>query len=77
MAREADAAQEKQRTIEENFALLDEMAAKLESPDVTLEESFSIYQEGMEILKLVSTAIDTYEKKIRVIMENGETEEFQ
>lgn len=77
MAREADAAQEKQRTIEENFALLDEMAAKLESPDVTLEESFSIYQEGMEILKQVSTAIDTYEKKIRVIMENGETEEFQ
>ena len=77
MAHEADAAQEKQRTIEENFALLDEMAAKLESPDVTLEESFSIYQEGMEILKLVSTAIDTYEKKIRVIMENGETEEFQ
>lgn len=77
MAHEADAAQEKQRTIEENFALLDEMAAKLESPDVTLEESFSIYQEGMEILKQVSTAIDTYEKKIRVIMENGETEEFQ
>ena len=77
MARETDAVQEKQRTIEENFALLDEMAAKLESPDVTLEESFSIYQEGMEILKLVSTAIDTYEKKIRVIMENGETEEFQ
>ncbi len=77
MARETDAVQEKQRTIEENFALLDEMAAKLESPDVTLEESFSLYQEGMEILKQVSSAIDTYEKKIRVIMENGETEEFQ
>ena len=67
---------EQSRSVEEGFALLDEMTAKLESPDVTLEESFRLYQEGMEILKEIRTSIDTYEKKIQVIMNNGETEEF-
>ena len=38
-------------TLEEAFARLDEITAKLENPRTTLEESFALYKEGNELLK--------------------------
>jgi exodeoxyribonuclease VII small subunit len=61
------------RTVEESFALLDQMVKDLESEDITLEDSFRLYQEGMKLLKEVNGTIDTYEKKIQLLSENGET----
>ena len=58
------AEENKTKTVEETFAALDERAEKLESGDVSLEESFSIYQEGMRLLKDVSEAIDGIERGI-------------
>ncbi len=70
------AEENKTKTVEETFAALDEMAEKLESGDVSLEESFSIYQEGMRLLKDVSEAIDGIEKQMLLLSDSGETEEF-
>lgn len=70
------AEENKTKTEEETFAALDEMAEKLESGDVSLEESFSIYQEGMRLLKDVSEAIDGIEKQMLLLSDSGETEEF-
>ena len=70
------AEENKTKTVEETFAALDEMAEKLESGDVSLEESFSIYQEGMRLLKDVSEAIDGIEKQMLLLADSGETEEF-
>ena len=36
-------------TVEESFAALEKISARLESEDVTLEESFHLYQEGMNV----------------------------
>ena len=70
------AEENKTKTVEETVAALDEMAEKLESGDVSLEESFSIYQEGMRLLKDVSEAIDGIEKQMLLLSDSGETEEF-
>lgn len=62
--------------LEEGFALLEEAVAKLEKDDISLEESFAVYKQGMELLKKCNDTIDQVEKKVLVINEKGETDEF-
>ena len=60
----------KKITIEESFASLDAIREELQNGDLTLEESFQKYEEGMKLIKNCNTAIDKVEKKLEVI--NGE-----
>lgn len=62
---------EKNMTIEENFAKLEETLAKLESDDVSLEEAFAAYSEGMKLLKLCNDQIDKVEKQVMKLSEDG------
>lgn len=61
----------KKMTIEENFAKLEETLALLESDDVTLEQAFAAYSEGMKILKLCNDQIDKVEKQVLKLSEDG------
>lgn len=63
-------------TLEESFQKLDQAVARLESRELTLEESFRIYQSGMNLLRECSEKIDRVEKKMLRIDENGELSEF-
>ena len=63
-------------TIEEALQELDDIVEKLESRDISLEQSFSIYQKGMELLRQCSGKIDTVEKKMLKISGDGEISEF-
>lgn len=63
-------------TLEESFAQLDVIVNQLENENLSLEESFKAYQSGMELLKNCSTKIDTVEKKMQLLNENGELSEF-
>ena len=63
-------------TLEQSFARLDEILTALESRDITLEESFQIYQQGMELLKQCNQKIDRVEKKMQIINEEGELCDF-
>lgn len=63
-------------SIEEAFVSLDSILEQLEDKDLTLEESFKIYNKGMELLKVCSDKIDTVEKKMLQIDDNGELNEF-
>ena len=38
-------------TLEEAFAVLEDTVSRLEDEDISLEESFQVYQKGMEMLK--------------------------
>jgi exodeoxyribonuclease VII small subunit len=69
---------EKEETfhLEEAFAQLDKTVEMLEREDITLEQSFQEYQKGMELLKKCSETIDRVEKKVLILNENGETDEF-
>ena len=62
--------------LEEAFEKLEETVAALEQEDISLEESFQIYKNGMELLKKCNEAIDQVEKKVLILNGNGETDEF-
>ena len=64
------------KTIEEVFQELDTLAAKLEDSETSLEDSFRFYKEGMELLKYCSGRLDTVEKKMLQMDEDGTLREF-
>ena len=63
-------------TLEEAFSKLEELAEELESENITLEDSFAVYQQGMQLLKYCNDKIDTVEKKVLQLSEEGELHEF-
>lgn len=63
-------------TLEEAFRLLDQVAEQLESREITLEESFKVYQTGMNLLKTCNEKIDRVEKKMLLMDEDGGFREF-
>ena len=66
----------KERSVEEAFGQLDVLAQKLEDKDTTLEESIRLYRQGMELLKYCSDKLDTVEKKMLQMNEDGTFREF-
>lgn len=65
-----------EQTLEAVFEQLDEVVAKLEGDQASLEESFALYHKGVDLLKVCNEKIDTIEKKMMVLDENGEQHEF-
>ena len=63
-------------TIDEAFLALDAIVEAREGREITLEESFQKYQEGMGLVKKCSEKIDAVEKKVLILNENGEAYEF-
>lgn len=63
-------------TIEDRFEKLDAIVSKLEDGNISLEESFELYKKGMEYVKECSDELNTVEKKVLQIKNNGETDEF-
>ena len=64
------------KSIEEAFEMLGNILAKMDEPGVTLEESFSCYEQGMKLIRYCNATIDTVEKKVQVLSAAGETDEF-
>lgn len=62
--------------IEEAFDRIEEAIGKLEDENISLDEAFSVYQEGMKLLKLCDEKIDRVEKKVLSINREGELDEF-
>ena len=54
----------KAKTLETAFEELDATITALENPDVTLDESLKLYQQGVKLLKYCNDSIDKVEKKI-------------
>ena len=65
-----------EQSLEEAFAQLDEMLAKLADREVPLEESFAVYAEGTKLLQYCSEKLDRVEKKMLVLNEEGKLDEF-
>lgn len=57
-------------TIEQSFDYLDGVLDRLGDDDISLEDSFRLYEQGMRVLKECSGKIDTVEKKVLEL--NGE-----
>ena len=76
MAKQKETAEQEQFRLEEAFDRIEALLEKLQDKDVTLEESFGLYQEGMGLLKLCNENIDHVEKQMLQIDEEGQTHEF-
>ena len=68
--------EKKKEKLEEMFKDLEELIGKMENEEITLEQTFDLYNNGMELLKKCNLSIDEVEKKVLVFDENGETDEF-
>ena len=67
---------QKERSLEENFDRLEELIETLSDSDVSLEDAFRAYSEGVGLLKDCNDQIDRVEKKVLVLGGNGELEEL-
>lgn len=65
-----------EQTLEEAFASLDELIGILENKETSLEDSFRVYQNGMELIKKCSKKIEQVETKVLLMNEDGELDEF-
>ena len=67
---------QEEQPLEEMFTELDLLAGKLEDRETSLEDSFRLYRQGMELLKLCSEKLDSVEKKMLQLNEDGTFSEF-
>lgn len=67
---------EEQPKLEELLVDLENIARSLEAENVTLEESFQLYNQGMKLLKQCGDILETIEKDVLMLDENGEMHEF-
>ena len=72
----AESTVKENRKLEELIQELDGMMRQMEEPGLSLEQSFSLYHRGIELLKSCNDKIDTVEKQIQILEENGECHEF-
>jgi exodeoxyribonuclease VII small subunit len=60
-----------EKTLEASFGELNQIISKLENEEISLEESFRLYQEGVELLKFCNNSIDKVEKQLIILGENN------
>ena len=61
---------ENKNSIEDNFKQLEEILNNMQKEDVTLDNAFELYKEGLELVKDCNDQIETIEKKIKIIGED-------
>lgn len=61
-------------SIENNFEALEDIISKMQSGDTTLEQSFDLYNKGLELVKSCNGQIEEIEKKIEIIKEGQAVE---
>ena len=61
----------KKVSLEESFEQLETIIEQMKTGDMTLEDSFKKYEEGLKLIKNCSNSIDRVEKKL-IVLENGE-----
>ncbi len=63
---------EKEKSMEEAFEELNELLTKMDSDQISLEDSFKLYQEGVQLVRYCNEKIDKVEKQLMILNEMGE-----
>lgn len=58
--------------MEEAFEELNELLTKMDSDQISLEDSFKLYQEGVKLVRYCNEKIDKVEKQLMILNEMGE-----
>ena len=65
---------DKKRSLEEMLSSLEECVNKMETGELTLEQSFEAFKEGIELVKQCNESIDMVEKEVIKLMDDGSIE---
>ena len=68
---------EEKLSLEQILEQLDGTNEKLQSGEVSLEESFELYKKGMDYVKLCSETIEQVEKKVLMLNQEGTLDELE
>ena len=63
---------EDKMTIEESFEKLNGIVEEMDDPDISLEDAFAKYKEGVALVKNCNDMIDKVEKEVKIISETGQ-----
>ncbi|MBQ2282885.1 MAG: exodeoxyribonuclease VII small subunit [Agathobacter sp.] len=63
-------------SVEEHFSRIEETIEQMEQGDISLDQSFALYQNGIKEIKAVNEMLDAMEKQMLVISQEGNLEEF-
>lgn len=66
----------KEEKLEEIIVQVEQCIARLEDPQVSLEDSFRYYEQGVAKLKLCNEKVEQIEKKMLMISNEGELVPF-
>ena len=64
------------KSLEELFAQAEELIGHMEEPELSLEDAFAAYEQGMKIIRACNNRIDRVEQKMLVMNEAGELVPF-
>lgn len=73
---DADITMSQEETLEDAIGQVEAIIKQMEGSDVSLEASFQLYQQGIEKLKNCNEMLDTVEKKMLKMTEDGDLEDF-
>ncbi len=62
----------KKMEFEDKMLRLEEIAEKLNTPDVTLNESVKLYEEGSKLLSQLNKELEAAEKKVKMLSGDDE-----
>ena len=63
------------KNFEEKLDRLEEISRKIKSPEITLEEALSCFEEGIKLAKGMEKEIDKIEGKIQMLMNQPSIDE--
>lgn len=67
--------EKKDGTLENRMQQMEEILERMESMELSLDESFKLYRQGMEQLQKCNEMVDTVEKQLQIIEEGGTIDE--
>ncbi len=59
-------------TFESALARLQEIVSGLESGAIPLDESLTMFEEGVKLVKFCNEKLDNAEQKVKILLKNGE-----
>lgn len=64
--------EEQEKSLEDVMGEIEGIIQQIQQKDISLEDSFSLYQQGVEKLKQCNEKIDAVEKKLLILNEDGQ-----
>ena len=70
-------AERKKKTFESSLARLEEIVKAMESGDAMLDETLSLYEEGVKLVRVCNAQLEAAERKIKLLKMSPDGEIFE